>query len=353
MDRSSSDFPPNFSRTISVDSIKQQLLNDQQVMIADTPFLVRRPRIERGSTAGRYVKCELGDRSGWLEAVWWDALKMPKVDLDSLLTNEVWSVTGLASINHYGGKKIPQVKIERARSIPCEDPTTIPGLVRRSASSEVELSDWLSGCLALVKNAPLRRLLEETIGESGPWHKTFLRVPAALYYHHAYVGGLVDHVREMASVWLSSQQVYPSADSALTLSGILLHDVGKLDIYGFGVAPQLAPTGRYMDHISTGIARLSLAIDSIPGFPHLLKDQLLHIVASHHGDKEFGSPVTPATREAIVVHHLDRMSSLLSHLEEWTLQSGVDQFGWTIDASPWLKTNLAGSHQIPNQLEEI
>ena len=82
---------------------------------------------------------------------------------------------------------------------------------------------------------------------------------------------------------------------------------------GSSSAPQLALTGRYIDHISTGISGYS-DIDKF-SFPTLLRDQLLHIVASHHGEKEYGSPVVPATREAIIVHHLDRMSSLLSHLE--------------------------------------
>lgn len=340
------------ARTLWVESLRRHLLAGQQVRIPLTPFLVRRPRQEFSPNAGSYVKCELGDQSGWIEAVWWDGGKLAREDLEVLLATQVWSVSGLASLNHYGGRKTPQIKVETARAMAGVDPLDIHGLVRRSASSEEELAIWLSQSVASLQNAPLRKLLEDTLGEGSPWRIPFLRAPAALFYHHAYVGGLADHVREMASVWLACLTTYPKADRDLTLAGILLHDVGKLDTFGSDPAPQLAPSGRYVDHISTGIARLSLAMDRIPGFPPLLRDQLLHIVASHHGEKEHGSPVTPATREAIVVHHLDRMSSLLSHLEEWARQSGVDQHGWTTEASPWLKTNLAGHPEIPDAFEE-
>lgn len=348
---SSPNIPAARPRMISVDSVRQQLQSNQQVRISLTPFLVRRPRQEFGSNVGSYVKCELGDQSGWIEAVWWEGGRLPKAELDQLFTTEVWKVSGLALLNHYGGKKTPQIKIEVAQALVGLNPLEVQGLVRRSACNEEELSTWLSECISSVTNVPLRRLLEESIGKRGLWHIPFLRAPAALFYHHAYVGGLADHVKEMVSVWLASQSIYCNADRDLTLAGILLHDLGKLDTYSSTSAPQLSPTGRYIDHISVGIARLSLAMERISGFPPILRDHLLHIVASHHGEKEHGSPVVPASREAIIVHHLDRMSSLLSHLEEWARQSGIDNSGWTNDASPWLKTNLAGNPVIPDTLE--
>ncbi|MGI5836667.1 MAG: HD domain-containing protein [Chloroflexota bacterium] len=338
-------------RTVSIESVRRQLQTGQQVRITLTPFLVRRSRQEFGPNVGSYVKCELGDESGWIEAVWWEGGKLPKLELESLMAAEVWSVSGFASINHYGGKKTPQIKIETARPLVGMSPLDIQGLVRRSARSEEELSSWLTDCIDSIANTPLQRLLMESIGRDSKWHIPFLRTPAALFYHHAYVGGLADHVKEMVSVWSASRSVYPNVDGDLTLAGILLHDVGKLDTISSSSAPQLALTGRYIDHISTGISRLTSDIDRIPGFPTLLRDQLLHIVASHHGEKEYGSPVVPATREAIIVHHLDRMSSLLSHLEEWTRQSGVDSNGWTTEPSPWIKANLAGSTRIPNTFE--
>ncbi|HEX2923429.1 MAG TPA: HD domain-containing protein, partial [Chloroflexota bacterium] len=228
------------------------------------------------------------------------------------------------------------------------DPLDIPGLVRRSVLSDEELRQWLSDTIATIRNRPLRSLLEDNLGEGSCWRREYLRVPAGLHYHHAYLGGLADHVREMAEVWQSSVSTFPRVDRDLTLGGILLHDIGKLDTFSSGAMPQIAESGRYMDHITAGIGRLTLAMDARHDFPPLLRDHLLHILASHHGEKEHGSPVVPATREAIVVHHLDRMSSLLSHLDEWTRQSRVDQFGWSTDASPWLKTSVALATTIPD-----
>lgn len=335
-------------RPLWVETLRRHLLSGQQVRVPSTPFLVRRPRQEVGQNSGPYVKCELGDQTGWIEAVWWEAGKLSRGDLESLLAAAVWSVTGVASLNRYGGRETPQIRLDAARPVAGADPMAIPGLVKRSASTEQELGEWLSTCIARVQNLPLRRLLEDTLGAGAAWRSAYLRVPAGLYYHHAYAGGLVDHAREMASVWLASHATFPKVDRDLTLAGILLHDVGKLDTFSSGHAPQLARTGRYVDHITAGISRLSLAIEARSDFPPPLRDHLLHIVASHHGEKEHGSPVLPATREAIVVHHLDRLSSLLSHLEEWARQSGTDQHGWTTDTSPWLKVSLAACPEIPD-----
>ncbi len=336
------------TRTLWIDSLRQQLLQGATTRVSATPFLVRRARLEVSQNAGNYVKCELGDQTGWIDAIWWDAGKMDRATLQSLLASVAWVVDGVASLNRFANRETPQIKIERARPAGSADPLLIPGLVRRSALSEKQLGQWLSDTIASIQNRPLRSLLEDTLGEGSCWRAEYLRVPAGLHYHHAYLGGLADHVREMAGVWLSSVSTFPQVDRDLALGGILLHDIGKLDTLSSGAAPQIAQSGRYMDHITAGIGRLALAIDAREGFPQLLRDHLVHIVASHHGEKEHGSPVVPATREAIVVHHLDRMSSLLSHLEEWTRQSGVDQFGWSTEASPWLKTSVALSPTIPD-----
>lgn len=336
-------------RTVWVDALRQQLLRGSTARVTGIPFLVRRSRLEVSQNASSYVKCDLGDQTGWIDAIWWDVGKMGHAELQSLLAAPAWVVDGAASINRFGARETPQIKIDRAWAVDGVDPLGVPGLVRRSSLSEAELGLWCSDAIAGIQNTPLKLLLEDTLGDDGCWRPEYLRVPAGLHYHHAYLGGLADHVREMAQVWLSSATTFPKVDRDLTLGGILLHDVGKLDTFSPGTVPQIAQSGRYMDHITAGIGRLTRAMDAMQGFPPLLRDHLLHIVASHHGEKEHGSPIVPATREAIVVHHLDRMSSLLSHLEEWTRQSGVDQFGWSTDASPWIKTSLALSPTIPDE----
>ncbi len=338
-------------RTLWVEELRRQLLNGRQNRVSGCFFAVRRARQEVGHNAGTYVKCELGDETGWIEAIWWEAGRLPHSELETLLSAPAWLVEGVASLNRYGGRETPQIRVESAHAVSESEAAAVPGLVRRSGSSEEELGHWLSTTIDGFRNLPLRRLLEDTLGEQGLWRISYLRAPAGLFYHHAYVGGLVDHVREMASVWRASLATFPRVDPDLTLAGILLHDVGKLDTFSAGSSPQLARAGRYVDHITAGIARLSLAIDARSDFPPQLREHLLHIVASHHGEKEHGSPVIPATREAIVVHHLDRLSSLLSHFDEWTRQSGTDQHGWSTETSPWLKVRLANCPDIPDSFD--
>ncbi len=340
------------SRNLWVGTLRRDLMKGQPVRLPSTPFLVRRARREVGQNAGTYVKCELGDQTGWIDAVWWEASRLGDQSLEQLMAAPVWAVEGTASLHRYGGRETPQVRMEKASPVAGADPLEIPGLVRRSASTEEELGAWLSATIAQLQNQPLKLLLEDTLGEGGSWHASYLRAPAALFYHHAYIGGLVDHVREMVSLGLASLATFEKVDRDLTLAGVLLHDVGKLDTFSSDPVPQIARAGRYVDHITAGIARLSRAMEDHSNFPAGLREHLLHIVASHHGEKEHGSPVIPATREAIVVHHLDRLSSLLSHFEEWGRQSPVDQFGWSTDPSPWLKVPLASSTVIPDSFED-
>ncbi len=349
---SSADHVTSNGRGLWVETIRRDLLAGQQVKLSGTLFLVRRARQDVGQNSGLYVKCELGDQTGWIEAVWWDAGKLGHEALEGLLATPVWTVDGTASVNRYGGRETPQIRIEMARAATGTDPLEVPGLVRRSASSEEELGEWLSETIDRIENVPISRLLKDTLGRDGLWRTQYLRAPAAVHYHHAYVGGLADHVRDMVSAGESCLVTFPRANSDLILAGILFHDVGKLDTFSTASSPQIARTGRYLDHITAGISRLSLAMDACPGFPIQIREHLLHIVASHHGQKEYGSPVLPATREAIVVNHLDRLSSLLSHFDEWGRQNSVDQFGWSIETSPWLKITLAiSSPDIPDSFD--
>ncbi|HEX2924252.1 MAG TPA: hypothetical protein VHS28_09515, partial [Chloroflexota bacterium] len=95
--------------------------------------------METSQNAGSYVKCELGDQTGWIDAIWWDAGKMDRADLQSILVTAAWIVDGVASLNRFGNRETPQIKIERARTTDVTDPLDIPGLVRRSALSDEEL----------------------------------------------------------------------------------------------------------------------------------------------------------------------------------------------------------------------
>ncbi|HEX2986738.1 MAG TPA: hypothetical protein VHS06_00980, partial [Chloroflexota bacterium] len=244
------------TRTIWIDSLRQQLTRGVTTRVSGVPFLARRARLETSQNAGSYVKCELGDQTGWIDAIWWDAGKMDRADLQSILVTAAWIVDGVASLNRFGNRETPQIKIERVR-IDGTDPLDIPGLVRRSVLSDEELRQWLSDTIATIRNRPLRSLLEDNLGEGSCWRREYLRVPAGLHYHHAYLGGLADHVREMAEVWQSSVSTFPRVDRDLTLGGILLHDIGKLDTFSSGAMPQIAESGRYMDHITAGIGRLT------------------------------------------------------------------------------------------------
>ena len=176
-----------------------------------------------------------------------------------------------------------------------------------------------------VQRPVLRRLGEEALAA---FEERLREHPAAKSIHHAYRGGLLEHTVSMAELAVRVCEHYPRIDSDLVLVGVLFHDLGKLDELGAMPANDYTLEGRLVGHVVMGRDLLRERCAEIPGFPDDLRLQLEHLVLSHQGRLEFGSPVQPMTPEAFVLHAIDDLDSKLAQLEQ-ARQSGQEL--------PWIR----------------
>ncbi len=186
-----------------------------------------------------------------------------------------------------------------------------------------ELQEHLRG----VKNDHIRVLLNRIVAD----HAEALRVwPAAQVIHHAYRGGFLEHITKMAEVGRFISNAY-GANWDLVLAGVVLHDIGKLQELAYeGGAASYTRDGNMVGHIALGIVMAREAINGISGFPEDLRAQIEHLIASHHGIREHGSPVEPKSVEAFILASVDELDSKLNQVRKAIAEdTSDDEFtGW-------------------------
>jgi 3'-5' exoribonuclease len=282
-------------------------------------FLVceKEVRATRGGKA--YLRLELGDRTGTIEARMWDAFER---DAASFERDDFVKVQ--ARVESYRDRlqfAIDKIRRAEEREVDAADffahtPEDVEGLYAK-----------LLAFVASVKNPCLRRLLESVVldPEIVPRLK---RAPAAKVMHHAYLGGLLEHLVSLCGLCRAVLVHYPEADPDLLLTGAVLHDIGKLEELSYDRSLGYTDEGQLLGHILIQYERVAKRIDAIEGFPSDLKTLVLHMVASHHGQYEFGSPKLPMFREALMLHYLDDLDSKMAAVRV-ALASDKGQGNWT------------------------
>ncbi len=182
-----------------------------------------------------------------------------------------------------------------------------------------------------VRSPHLSTLLQRLLGpETGTWQR-FRDAPAAKHYHHAYSHGLLEHSLTVAQSVSALSAIFGGLNRDLAVTGALLHDIGKLDAYQRrGDDIEMSDAGRLHGEIALGYARVRDEIADLSGFPDELAQSLLHIILSHHGSLQHGSPVVPCTREATLVHMADNLGSKLGSFDrvERSLDAGSQWSGY-------------------------
>jgi 3'-5' exoribonuclease len=200
--------------------------------------------------------------------------------------------------------------------------------------------------LATIQDPHLGRLLGAVFGAGTPTWARFRDAPAAKYYHQAYRHGLLEHSLTVAQGVSAMAATFPGIDRDVAVTGALLHDVGKLDAYtSGGPAIEMTDAGRLQGEIPLGYYRVRRLIEEIDGFPAALAQAILHIILSHHGQLEHGSPVVPCTREATLVHMIDNLGGRLGSFDriEKALPEGEtwSTFDRAISGSAWFAGRAA------------
>ena len=190
-----------------------------------------------------------------------------------------------------------------------------------------EMWEELQGHLRSVRNDHLRILLNRIVAD----HESQLRVwPAAQQIHHAYRGGFLEHITKMAEVGRYLARSYGASED-LVLAGVVLHDIGKLHELTYeGGQGTYTRDGNLVGHIVLGIIMAREAINGISGFPEELRSQVEHLIASHHGVREHGSPVEPKTIEAFILATVDELDAKLNQVRRAIAEDASDDefTGW-------------------------
>jgi 3'-5' exoribonuclease len=273
-------------------------------------LLVR--RVER-SDGGEHLRLVLGDRSGSVPAV--AAHSAGEI----CRPGDVVFVTGILSGRELTVREVREAREdEYAREELHDGPRHDPG----------QMETDLRELLATVQNPHLRLLLSTVFADAWPEYRDS---PAGKRYHHAYRHGLLEHSLTVAQAVSAISATFPGIDRDVAVAGALLHDIGKLDAYELHAgAITMSDHGRLQGEIPLGYYRVRRAIEHLAGFPPELAQAVLHIILSHHGSLEHGSPVVPCTREATLVHMIDNLGGRLGSFDrlEKELPAGEQWSGY-------------------------
>jgi 3'-5' exoribonuclease len=279
------------------------------------PLLVRGVAARRRSEGEELLKLTLGDCTGTVSGIVWD-------DLDRVRQlaspGAVVHVTGHFSHHERYGAQLTVQSIRPAHEHEYDPAELLDGPIRSAEQMETDLR----GLIATVQDPHLRRLLAQVLGEESPIWARYREAPAAKRYHQAYRHGLLEHSLGVAQAVSAISATFPGLDRDIAVTGALLHDIGKLDAYEVrGEAIEMSDDGRLYGEIPLGYYRIRRAIEEIEGFPADTAGALLHIILSHHGTLEHGSPVVPCTREATLVHMIDNLGGRLGSFDR--LEKGL------------------------------
>ena len=271
-------------------------------------FLVREKtlRARRNDPSKSYLALKLGDRTGDLEGRVWNNVEELARRFE---VHDFIEVEGRVEV--YQGSK--QLSIRTLRR--CEAEEVDPADFLPCTQKDVEqMYAEISARIADFRNKHLKALLESILQDPELMPR-LKRAPAAMMMHHAYIGGLLEHMASLMELARKISEHYPSLDGELIEAGTVLHDLGKVYELDYTKSFGYSTRGRLTGHMSMALEILREKTDRLGNFPQNLRTRLEHMILSHHGEYEFGSPVLPAFPEALVLHLLDQIDSKLQSMD--------------------------------------
>jgi 3'-5' exoribonuclease len=273
--------------------------------VVTAQFLVLSKEIRHKKTGEPYLALHLADRTGELEAKMWDNVAdvMHTFERDDFV-----KAKGLVELYQrrlqftiHKLRRLEDHEIDPADYFPC------------SERDPDEMFRELQGIIGGLQNRNLRTLLESIFADA-QLRDLYKLAPAAKSIHHACRGGLIEHVLSLCTLARMTAAHYQNIDVDLLIAGVILHDVGKVEELSYQRSFQYSAEGQLLGHIVLGLRLVGAKIDRLPDFPPKLRALLEHMIISHHGELEFGSPKVPIFAEALLLHHLDNMDSKMDAL---------------------------------------
>jgi 3'-5' exoribonuclease len=248
----------------------------------------------------------LADKTGEIEATYWGGKNKEKVRqiYDQFKEGDVISITGV--VGEFRNRL--KIDINEENEIKKSTEYRLEDFVPKTEKNVDEMLLELREKISLIKNPNLRALLEAFFNDNDFVQK-FKTAPAAMYIHHAYLGGLLEHTLNVVKLCQSTHKLYPQLNLDLLLAGSLLHDIGKTKEFVVTTNIKVSEEGMLRGHIVLGEEMMLKKVNKIPNFPRNLKMKLSHIILSHHGETSFGSPKQPQFAEAAAIYYADECDS--------------------------------------------
>jgi 3'-5' exoribonuclease len=266
-----------------------------------TAFFLVQSKETRTTRDGKpYLALRLTDRTGMVEGRMWDGVAEVEREFER---NEVVKIEAL--VESYRNRT--QLKIRRLRKAQ-EDEVTAADYLPQTTQDVEALYQELLAVAGGISTPHLRALLLGVL-EDAELVEPLKRAPASKTLHHAYSGGLVEHIVSLCRLCRLVAQNYAEVDLDLLLTGAILHDIGKVHELSYERALDYTTVGNLVGHIAIGLDMVNRKMDAVEGFPADQRTLVQHLILSHHGRLDFGSPVTPRFAEALLLHYLDDVDS--------------------------------------------
>ena len=295
----------------------------QENKIVTSSFVVVAKQIKPKKTGEPYLALTLGDRSGQLEAKMWDNVEEV---LDTFEQDDFLKIKGL--VNKY--KQRFQLTVHKLRKLG-ESEIDFSDYLPKTTKDIDELWLTLTGFVESFQNQHLKSLVQAFMADP-EIAAAYRNAPAAKTLHHAYIGGLLDHV---VSLFRSCDLIcknYPQINRDLLLTGAFLHDIGKIHELTYNRSFSYSTKGQLLGHMIIELEMLQAKLAALPGFPDELKILIEHLIISHHGQYDFGSPKLPMFPEALMLHYLDDLDSKMEAMRaQFEREAGLD--------NPWTSYN--------------
>ncbi|MEO0162768.1 MAG: HD domain-containing protein [candidate division WOR-3 bacterium] len=288
--------------------MKSQYINElKSGQLVKEKFLLTKKILREKKDGGFFTQIELSDRTGSMEGVAWDNVSD---ELKNIASGDFVFVTG--SVGEYNERlrivvnsiaKISEEDVEAEDFLPVVEENV------EEVFAEIKLM------LEQITNPYLQNLIQQFLNDE-QFITHFKKAPAAKRAHHAEIGGLAVHTRNVMKLGIKTCEIFKFLNHDLVIAGSFLHDIGKIYEYAYNKKIDHTKNGRMLGHIIIGYEMITEKIARIPKFPEELRLKLLHMVVSHHGELEYGSPILPVFPEALALHFLDNLDSKLEMMHE-------------------------------------
>ncbi len=260
---------------------------------------------------GLWFSIEITDKTGKMDIKYWGGLDEEKTEKihNSFEVGDIISITGKCRFDNYSNSLTISIDEKNGQTIQKSDTFDLVDFLPTTNKDIDKMVLNLKNIIEEIENTDMK-ILMKSFFDDAIFLEKYSKTPAASIYHHNYVGGLIEHVLNMIELAKVISTQYPNElDLDLLIVGCILHDIGKMKELEMKASITYSVTGSLLGHITIGSHMVQNKIESIENFPENLKNKILHLILSHHGSLEFGSPVEPMIPEAIVLNRIDECDS--------------------------------------------